>query len=296
MIRAASPEETRLSLRRTPAEDVCAEKIVALLDAYAGQPFFECWRTENGVAARLDGSFFYAHLPAAFREPVPDGSLAADASDELTAFFTSFPALRSLSGPVPTLRGISGSGLFQSIYTEWNVLTFSRPITDPDPDVLPDGDRFDPAPKLAQVYEVLSACPDGDVRIGPFKPWYVDMSHRVRHGCARAVLLRGPDGGARGCCVVGFETARAGILGVAVPPAFRGHGRAASLLRRTCADLAGAGKTPLLECTQLLLPYYRAQGFEPSGRTASLAVLPCAREPRPTQPAEASAAERNLTE
>lgn len=100
-----------------------------------------------------------------------------------------------------------------------------------------------------------------DFAVGEFTPWYVDVSHRIRHGCARAYLLRSGEEPVS-VCLISAESDSAGLLsGVATNPRFRRHGFAGELVGRACRDLTARGKLPVLECLPSLSGFYGGLGF-----------------------------------
>lgn len=118
-------------------------------------------------------------------------------------------------------------------------------------------------PPLSEVYRVLSACREEFPHLPPFEDWYVDMSHRIRHGAARAFLSKEQTS----CALLTVCTAEGAILsGAATVPACRGRGGASRLMKRICES----GETIFLFCERKLLPFYLPLGFREVGAWAVL--------------------------
>jgi ribosomal protein S18 acetylase RimI-like enzyme len=228
-------------------------RIAALLAAYgAASPFFETWMSEDRLCAvaRLDGAGFLAAAPGA--DP-----------DELAAFFRFGPGFASLTGPVPVVEAVAAAlGVPQGCLRRFERLRFER-----FPPSLLAGQLVCGASPLREAYAVLAQAGEADGIA--FDAWYADMSHRLRHGCARAYTAG--TGRPVSACLVAAESAAAGLIaGVATLPDFRGRGYASSLVLRAAEDLRAAGKCAVLECAQSLLPFYQKLGFATARQTAVL--------------------------
>lgn len=238
-------------------------RIAALLAAYGSVfPFFETWMSEDRLCAvaRLDAAGFLAAAPGA--DP-----------DELAAFFRFGPGFASLTGPVPAVEAVAAAlDVPQGCLRRFERLRFEHFPPSLQAEPLPAGPMPAERPvcgafPLREVYAVLTEI--GETGGIAFDAWYADMSHRLRHGCARAYTA-GP-GKPVSACLVAAESAAAGLIaGVATLPDFRNRGYASSLVLRAAEDLRAAGKCTVLECTQSLLPFYQKLGFAPAGQTAVL--------------------------
>lgn len=105
-------------------------------------------------------------------------------------------------------------------------------------------------PSLSDVYKIL--CDGFDI---PFEPWYLDMSHRIRHGITKCYVLDG-------CSTVTVQhdlNGEALISQVATARSERGKGTAARLIRSVCADLSPSKAFVL--CEDELIPFYEKVGF-----------------------------------
>jgi ribosomal protein S18 acetylase RimI-like enzyme len=231
-------------------------RVSALLKAYgAGQEFFSAWHQNyNTVLARLESSFFIC---------------AGEGADfEEIAFFLDFnPYFHRLTGKTQTVEDISACLSHNHKKYRSDFLAGEKNLTGTD-------DRFeiDAAPSLEDVYKVISAAQTKDFTVGDFVPWYVDISHRIRHDCARAYLLKA-DNIPVSTCIISAESDFAGFIsGVATIPQYRSRGFAASVVRRASFDLAECGKLPVLECLPYLTDYYIKLGFKKIGETEQLII------------------------
>ena len=216
-----------------------------------GWPFLDFWVQGDfsAVYARLEDVFF-----------IYDGG-GAD-YEELSLFLSMRPRFRAALGEARAIRTLSERLYAPNEYRLRSLLAFHGQSAQ-----LP-GPPIDRAPDLKAVYRIIQDSREGP---GAFAPWYTDLNHRIRHGCARAYLIT--DGEPASACLVSAETAAVGLIsGVMTSPSYRGRGYAAALVAAACGDLQRAGKTPLLECGDRMLPYYTRLGFVPSAETASLSL------------------------
>lgn len=217
-------------------------RVRALWRAYGtGQTFFDVWAQDGARAclARLDDAFFLVDGGADYEE------IASFLN--LTPYFTALIAeetaacrvAEQLTGPCRVDR--------RHLLRRQT----ARPRR-------PEGGTVDFRPDLRSVYAVMSSyftVPGG------FASWYTDMSHRIRHGCARAFLVRSQERPVS-VCMVSAQSGRAGLISSVVTlPDFRRRGFAGALLDTVCAELLGGGRTPVLECREPLLPFYHTLGF-----------------------------------
>lgn len=118
--------------------------------------------------------------------------------------------------------------------------------------------KVERAPALREVYEII-----GTVFGFEFEPWYLDMSHRTRHGVARCLKLGGS------ALVIQHEiNCEALISQVATLPAERGKGSASRLLSAACAELSGSEVYVL--CEDRLRAFYEKNGFAFCGKLAQI--------------------------
>lgn len=238
-------------------------RVSALIKAYGtDQRFFNVWHQDfDTVIARLEGSFF-----------VCEGK---NTDFEELAFFLNFnPYFSRLSGKADVVEKISRFLTVEHEYRRCDFMTMPLKTAKSREKTLNKNDfEIDSSPKLKNVYDVIFESQSDEFRIGGFEPWYVDVSHRIRHGCARAYLLK-DEGGPRSACVVSAESDFAGLIsGVATIPQLRGRGFATAAVSRACCDLAQCGKQPVLECLPSLAGFYGKLGFEKTAEVEELSII-----------------------
>lgn len=124
-------------------------------------------------------------------------------------------------------------------------------------------------PSLRQAYALLLQV-FGDT-MPPFDIWYVDMSHRLRHGCGQMAGIAVGDTLAA-VAMTTAESPTAGLIGgVATHPDHRGQGYARRCVMTLAASLRRQGKavwlSPKNDYAQAL---YTRWGFAPAGEWAQL--------------------------
>lgn len=123
-----------------------------------------------------------------------------------------------------------------------------------------------PAPD--KLYALLCRC---FAEMPPFESWYVDVSHRVRHGvCHIATLWRGETCISNAISVA--ETNTQALLGaVCTDAAYRGQGGAARCIRALIRQLSGR-QIFLSPKTDDVIPFYEKLGFVPCGTWAVVGI------------------------
>ena len=102
---------------------------------------------------------------------------------------------------------------------------------------------------LEEFYSILKTSFDIE-----FEPWYLDMSHRIRHGIAGTRRLGGS------VLVIQHELFGSALLSqIATAPRYRGKGGASRLISAVCAELAQSEVYVL--CTDELRGFYEKNGF-----------------------------------
>lgn len=224
-------------------------RIGALWQAYGpGRNFFNVWLQDGDRAclARLDDVFFLVDGTVDINGGTDWEEIASmlRMSPEFSCLLTTETAARRVAERLGSPVSVGTRRLLRM-------------------DTLPRGPRpagvtIDRRPDLRSVYRVAASffpMPGG------FIAWYTDMSHRLRHGCARAYALW-TDGAPASVCLVSAQSGQAGLISsVTTLPACRGRGFASALLHAACADLLQSGRTPILECRPELLTFYRERGF-----------------------------------
>lgn len=113
-------------------------------------------------------------------------------------------------------------------------------------------------PPLSEVFDILKTGFEID-----FEPWYLDMSHRVRHGVTRFRRLGGS------VLAIQHELFGEALLSqIATLPEMRGRGNARRLIRAVCGELSQS-KVFLL-CEGNLVPFYQKIGFSVVGNKCML--------------------------
>lgn len=106
---------------------------------------------------------------------------------------------------------------------------------------------------LEDFYDILSTSFDIE-----FEPWYLDMSHRIRHGIARTRRLGGS------VLVIQHELFGSALISqVATLPSERQKGGASRLISAVCAELAPSDVYVI--CSDDLCGFYQKNGFHKIG-------------------------------
>lgn len=111
-------------------------------------------------------------------------------------------------------------------------------------------------PDMKRCFEILS---EGFEDMGRFDEWYVDISHRVRHGISE-LYLSGGTTVTKSFEVGGFVF----ISHIATERDARGKGSARRLLYRLAEKFEGEGKTAYLFALDRRKSFYEAIGFKPA--------------------------------
>lgn len=118
---------------------------------------------------------------------------------------------------------------------------------------------------FTEVYEILKSGSDGRIELPPYDDWYVDFSHRLRHGSARICAVESCS-----VAITAYETDKAAIIsGVATKPECRGLGHAKAVVLGICQMLQADGKVPIVLVVGNMADYYRKLGFK---KTSEFAV------------------------
>ncbi|MFT8888159.1 MAG: GNAT family N-acetyltransferase [Ethanoligenens sp.] len=213
-------------------------RIAALLDAYGtGHAFFSTYLQNEGhaVLAQIDDTFLLMDCGADYAE--------------LACFMQWNPYFLRLMGayrPLETIAALLPNGtLHRHVQmTAYAAMPSKTPAI-----------QIDRHPALRDIYAV-----EGTTSTA-FDVWYADISHRIRHCCARAYLVR-MDGEPVAACLISAESRWAGLISsVATKEQWRGRGLATALVNAACADLIGCGKLAVLECEFSLCQFYSQLGF-----------------------------------
>lgn len=117
---------------------------------------------------------------------------------------------------------------------------------------------------LSEVYDILKSGSDGQIDLPSYDDWYVDFSHRLRHGCARICAVSN-----HAVAVTAYETGTEAIIsGVATKPEYRGKGYAKLAVLAICNSLETDGKVPIILAVGSMMDYYTKLGFKKTGKFA----------------------------
>lgn len=120
---------------------------------------------------------------------------------------------------------------------------------------VPDEDALN----LTEMHHLLVACKTPDFMPPPFEPFYLDMSHRIRHGAAVAAGAY-QNGKLCACAAAALSQKRMLLFSGAALPQVRGSGAFAAVLAGL-AERAGERTVSLL-CGEGLRRHYEKMGFE----------------------------------
>lgn len=221
-----------------PEHGIEAQKIRALFQAYGtGYDFCKFFKQGSAVLAYLDGScVLYCDNNADFIE-LSDFLQVNGFSD----LFCSEDVADMLSKYIP------------ADYQKVISMKFSGNSCPAD---------IREANSLIDLFSIVSTGFDIE-----FEPWYLDMSHRIRHGVTRAFQLD-----EKAALVVQHNINGEALLSqIAVVPNFRGNGYASKLIRAVCSVLSPSECYVI--CEPKLLSFYEKVGFEPCGEYCIVSPL-----------------------
>lgn len=246
MIRRATENDFQCAITNESALRIFALKCAYGLDA----PFIQYFSDNNGsLAAIMDGFCAF--------------SCADELDDEWRTFFAMQPAITVLH----TEERIARAFVQNSHYylTNGEVLRLehsasSSTLHQENPDT----------PRLNEVYEALQHTFSSMPR---FDAWYVDASHRIRHGCCHIVGKYVDKTLASVAMTVAEANDVVLIGGVATLPSYRKQGLASNCIMSLISQLSQ--QTILIapnsaESTRL----YQKLGFVPYGTWAEVTLLP----------------------
>lgn len=110
---------------------------------------------------------------------------------------------------------------------------------------------------IKEAYTIQSECNSKELRMPPYDSYYVDMSHRIRHGCAEIFGVSEENKITATVAAANITCDGAIISGVAVLPKYRNRGLGSRLAADSIAYLNSiCGKTYLL-CSKQLYGFYQ---------------------------------------
>lgn len=143
----------------------------------------------------------------------------------------------------PEIRSVRTDAAFAAILAQrWGTTAKTGSVMRLERDLPPD-DRVQPPASPRSVYPLLAQCfEDG---LSAFDSWYVDVSHRLRHGCCHMVVLSDAQGPAATAMTVA-ECHGAALLGCGGHPSRLPRPRLrVGLCLHTGSHHAGQGKSGL---------------------------------------------------
>lgn len=210
MIRLVEGSQDQKEFFHLCGESAFGCKLAASAGAYGFElPFARFWLGQGCALGMLDGAMVLAGLPENW--------------GELQAF------LRSLGPGILCCREEFAPLLGLEIGNRGMVLGKNLPGEPADP-----GGSVGEPPKLEEIYGLLLRCE----MAGDWEPFYLDLSHRLRHGGALA-LGEHRQGRLAGCAVILMAEGQAVLSALAVEEEFRGQGLGTRLVARTESALAG---------------------------------------------------------
>ena len=120
------------------------------------------------------------------------------------------------------------------------------------------GVTLDEYPKLMDLFNFV------DYNSQDFKSWYVDISHRVRHGTAKAYTLCINDEIIASGILSSIIEGNAVLTAVRCEPEFRNMGYGSALVSAICNDVKGA--VHIMRDDGMNEGFYSRLGFKESGR------------------------------
>lgn len=221
-------------------------RILSTAEAYGmDEPFAQFWVQENHAAiCKLDDAV----------------ALEADDAvdfDELRDLIRMTGAKRLLCGAAAAQR----LGLPEAVSGEVMVYQNNKNLI--------SGADYELNPSLRELYALLCDCATETFTPPEFEPFYMDLSHRIRHKAAMAVGVRA--GGILISCAIctALTADRAVVSSVATKPEIqrKGYGRAA--LAALITQLTQK-EIYILRARNENEEFYRSFGFEPAGGFAEL--------------------------
>lgn len=118
--------------------------------------------------------------------------------------------------------------------------------------------EIDEYPPLFDLYNFI------DYGENNFEAWYVDINHRIRHGCAKAVTLNVNDEIISSAIFSSIYRNCAILTGVQTKPEFRQMGYGSALVSDMCCNFGGT--VYLMRENGRNESFYKRLGFENTGR------------------------------
>lgn len=219
-------------------KDIFSVKIFALLEAYGTKyPFIRFYAQKNdgivtAVICMLDNDITLSFIKAASN------------IDELCEFVSLMGFSTLLCDDSFEINGSYDSGI---------IMSSDKKIELPC--------RYTVVDEYPYLFDLFNFVDYADV---DFKSWYVDISHRIRHGCAKAVTLNS-DGQIISSAIFSAVYKNDAVLtAVQTKSEFRKFGYASALVSAMCCDVTGT--VYLMREDDKNESFYKRLFFENTGR------------------------------
>jgi len=181
-------------------------------------------------------------------------------TEEWLTFLNFHPDIRRLHSDADTGQRLAAGG-------NWHIKT--GVVLEYKGEISPDAECVEETPPLQAVHMLLSGAFE---EFPPFDAWYVDVSHRVRHGhCRLAAIME--EGRPVSVAMTVAEAGRGVLLGqVATDPAFRCKGYAGRCIRSLIQRTQGKDLY-ILPANKTAESLYLKLGFRPCDHWAELQRL-----------------------
>lgn len=222
----------------------CSIRIHGLFKAYNTAEFLHFYSDGEGTSLSLLDGVAVLDAPAAL-------------SAEWLAFVSMHPEIRILRTDGATGEQIAAQGIGR--LRTGKLMCFTGIMPAENPTSVPC--------RLPELYPLLQS---GFSELPPFDSWYVDVSHRVRHGCCHmGVVMR--DAVPVSAAITVAETDTAAVIGpVVTDPAFRRRGLASACLKTLLAQLADQPSIWIAPIDEYAAQLYARLGFTSQGKWAEL--------------------------
>lgn len=242
----------RLANERDFGREITSEselRIGALMRAYGLHvPFIQFFADDDGsLASIMDGvcTFYCASLP----------------NDEWCAFLQMHSDIKIIHTDARTASHLAEK--WHVSFEGGSVMRYNGASS-----CVPLQKNISNGESLREIYRLLSAVFDG---FPSFEGWYVDTSHRVRHGCCHIATER-DDGRLISVAMTVAETEDMALIGgVATLPSHRGQGAASRCICRLLGTLI-QGNILIAPSDDYSEKLYSKLGFVPWGTWAELTL------------------------
>ena len=251
MIRQMNEKDIPI-LRVMSGKDLFLSRILSNYNAYGNTDLAQFWvqvdkDTLNAVFCRVDNVLTLAHLSDGNMDEMAGFLYAVDASEMLCSpeFAEKIHPNTAVSGPILYL-----------LLREHKSCDF----------------EFNCNPPLREIYEVMAQCKSPTFRVPDWEPFYLDMSHRIRHQCAVSVGIRDKKGKLCACGFSVSQTEHNAILGgICVLPQLRRKGYGTKVVQALLSQLP-QNDIYVFRDQNENVEFYSSLGFADHGTWAELAI------------------------